>query len=415
MRRSDESQTRLGAACRLGSRSVAHRLSMRAGFSKCRIDPATRVVTRLTRDGHPGGPVYAAPLTLLTQEDDVHVRQRPLRGKWTGKYLQVARARRRHRLHQPARASGSPWSGPARVHRNLLPWLHPIGGAMPYLFILSRGKRQAGPRRGGRSRDGRLVARANPHRRPEERPQVAQSICLLRTNTDFHCERDVAVHPSELWGPAGSPERASASPPPLLHGRRRTRRPRGSTGASRSTRPDGRARPQSHPSGTARRRGHLTDRSSRSTAAPPPTRSTPTAATLDVHSCSCAPHPSRAGKWRRRAGTLHGGPRGAAAHAGPPSVAHFPRRGRAAVETGTAQGRLHRRPDRTVNVRRGHSGGGSRSSPPAGRLRPVDPAPPSPATKIDEIQSPEGVAVSGPTEKSTSSSPRAERASRCGP
>ena len=32
------------------------------GFSNlCRIDPATRVVTQLTRDGKPGGPLYAEP------------------------------------------------------------------------------------------------------------------------------------------------------------------------------------------------------------------------------------------------------------------------------------------------------------------------------------------------------------------
>ena len=53
-----------GSALPAGSAPATSHIVYRCGpaFSNlCRIDPATRVVTRLTRDGHPGGPVYAVP------------------------------------------------------------------------------------------------------------------------------------------------------------------------------------------------------------------------------------------------------------------------------------------------------------------------------------------------------------------
>lgn len=52
--------TALPAGSAPGASHIVYRCG--SGFSNlCRIDPATGVVTQLTRDGKPGGPLYAAP------------------------------------------------------------------------------------------------------------------------------------------------------------------------------------------------------------------------------------------------------------------------------------------------------------------------------------------------------------------
>ena len=92
-----------------------------------------------------------------------------------------------------------------------------IGGAMPYLFVRPAGN-------GKLKTVARAVATAGWWRGriligDRKSAEEGQSICLLRTNTDHHCERDVAVDPiRNLWGPAGSPNgryiAATAAPRP---------------------------------------------------------------------------------------------------------------------------------------------------------------------------------------------------------
>ena len=147
------------------------------------------------------------------------------------------------------------------------------------------------------------------------------------------------------------------------------------------------------------------------------TSSTPTAATPAARGCRALRHSAELGSLTlRRAGALtalalevllaHAGGRGGGDFLGKWGTSGTgdgsPRRSAASRPTGTA---TSSRPTRKGRIEKFTTAGGF--------VRSIG-APPSPVEKIDEIQSPEGVAV-GPNGISTWSSPRAGRVSRCGP
>ncbi len=229
-------------------RDVTHRLPLRTGFSNlCKIDPSSGAVTRLTRDGRPGGPLYAVPSysrdgrkMTFTFGNDLYV----ARGDATDRKLLERRV-------------GTDYISPDGKQVALVkilpepigifcPGYICIGGAMPYLFIRPAGN-------GKLETVARAVATAGWWRGriligDRKSAEEGQSICLLRTNTGHHCERDVAVDPiRNLWGPAGSPNgryiAATAAPRPPAN--ETTKRIDGSI-ATLLVR-DGRARPQPHP------------------------------------------------------------------------------------------------------------------------------------------------------------------------
>ena len=96
------------------------------GFSNlCKIEPSSGVVTRLTRDGRPGGPLYAVPSYSLngkkmtfTFGNDLYV----ARGDATNRKLLERRVGTDY--ISPDGKMGRPGQGPARADRSLLPGLH---------------------------------------------------------------------------------------------------------------------------------------------------------------------------------------------------------------------------------------------------------------------------------------------------
>ena len=190
------------------------------GFSNlCKIDPASGVVTRLTRDGKPGGPLYAEPS---------YSRDGAKMTFTFGNDLYVARGDATHRRmlerrvvldrHQPGRQVGHSGQDPAGPRRRALPWLHLRREVDPLPLHPPRRPRQAGDRGAG-GRDGRLVAGTAHDRPTEERRGGAVD---LRPPRRTPTTTALATLPStpirDLWGPAGSPNgryiAAAAAPRP---------------------------------------------------------------------------------------------------------------------------------------------------------------------------------------------------------
>lgn len=209
--------TALPAAPAAGTSHIVYRCG--PGFSNlCKIEPTSGVVTRLTRDGKPGGPLYAVPSysrdgrkMTFTFGNDLYV----ARGDATNRKLLE------RRVGTDYISPDGRWVALVKVLPEPIGIFCPgyicIGGAMPYLFIRPAGS-------GKLETVARAVATAGWWRGriligDRKSAEEGQTICLLRTNTDFHCERDVAVDPlRNLWGPAGSPNgryiAATAAPRP---------------------------------------------------------------------------------------------------------------------------------------------------------------------------------------------------------
>ena len=169
----------------------------------CRIDPTSGAVTQLTRDGKPRGPVYAEPSYSRDGKKMTYT---------FGNDLYVARGDATHRRLLERRvvldrlSPDGKWVTLAKILPDPVggpcPGFICVGRSIPYLFI-----RPAGP--GKLETVARAVATVGWWRSrlmidQQKSLEEGQSICLLRTNTDFHCARDLAVDPiRDLWGPAG--------------------------------------------------------------------------------------------------------------------------------------------------------------------------------------------------------------------
>jgi hypothetical protein len=209
--------TALPAAPAGGTSDIVYRCG--PGFSNlCRIDPTSGAVTQLTRDGKPAGPLYAEPSYSRDGKKMTYT---------FGNDLYVARGDATHRRLLERRvvldrlSPDGNWVTLAKILPDPVggpcPGFICVGRSIPYLFI-----RPAGP--GKLETVARAVATVGWWRSrlmidQQKSVEEGQSICLLRTNTDFHCARDLAVDPiRDLWGPAGSPNgryiAAAAAPRP---------------------------------------------------------------------------------------------------------------------------------------------------------------------------------------------------------
>ena len=205
------------------------------GFSNlCKIDPASGVVTRLTRDGKPGGPLYAEPS---------YSRDGAKMTFTFGNDLYVARGDASHRRmlerrvvldrHQPGRQVGHSGQDPAGPRRRALPWLHLRREVDPLPLHPPRRPRQAGDRGAG-GRDGRLVAGTAPDRPTEERRGGAVDLRPPRQHRLPLRSRRCCRPRSVTSGGRPARRTAATSPPPRLRARAERDRRRSSTGTSLS-------------------------------------------------------------------------------------------------------------------------------------------------------------------------------------
>jgi hypothetical protein len=208
------------AAVATAAPAAADSLLYRCGGNDCRVAPDGTGRRQLTTDGRPGGPAYSwlsatrdGSRMAVSKAGSAYVLDgsaRPLGGALprggAALVTQIAPdGRRVVTLELLGELAPPPFRAP--------PGTPPTLGFHPYMFV-------AAPDGSGRevvARDvvdaawlgGRLVRSDGSYQ-----PPYPRGLCLLASNTDFPCERDVARDPAnDLSAPAAAGSRAGPSPP----------------------------------------------------------------------------------------------------------------------------------------------------------------------------------------------------------
>lgn len=188
----------------------ASRILVTCGPNLCQVDPATKKVKRLTRDGRSGKKAKAYTAASIS-------RSGRRMAFWFGRDLYASRATARGRRKLDTQGlPGQAFVRPdgrsvAFIESRFLPNICPIGVFVcgssynPTLVLQDlRAKESKGVATRTVSAGwlgGRLMRDEDPS------GPAPQRICVLRDNTDRACERPVAAHPTlELYSPVGSPD-----------------------------------------------------------------------------------------------------------------------------------------------------------------------------------------------------------------
>ena len=209
MRRAAVALAVLGAMA-AASPAQGSRIVGRCGANLCQVNPATKKVERLTRNGRSGKNRKAYSGASVS-------RSGRRTAFWFGRDLYAARgnARRRRKLDTDG-LPGQSFVRPdgravAFIESRFLPNLCPIGifvcgGSYTPVLALQELRRKESTTVATRTVTSAWLGR-RLLRDEDPSGEVPQRICVLRKNTDNDCERPVAAHPRfDVYSPAGSPD-----------------------------------------------------------------------------------------------------------------------------------------------------------------------------------------------------------------